>query len=182
VQRVGLEAGLVDNKSASIDDLAGSALREPPRAPVVTTEFDRDVRLEVYRHFLDVGRPPSVGETAAALGVASDAVEASFKRLEDSRVLVFAPGTLNIWMANPLCAYPTPYWVETPRGTWWGTCIWDALGIPAMLAEDATISTACADCGEPWELVVEGGALRINEGVAHFAVPARRWWENIGYT
>jgi hypothetical protein len=31
-------------------------------------------------------------------------------------------------------------------------------------------------------LRVEGGALEPAEGVAHFGVPARRWWDNIGYT
>jgi len=30
--------------------------------------------------------------------------------------------------------------------------------------------------------VVEDGALRSVEGVAHFAVRAARWWDNIGFT
>ncbi len=144
--------------------------------------LDRDVRLTVYRHFLDAGAPPSVDETAQQLGLAAADVEASYRRLEAGRVLVFAPGTLNVWMANPLSATPTAFRVETPRGAWWGTCVWDALGIPAMLGTDGTVSTFCPDCNEPLELTVEDGALRPVEGVAHFAVPARRWWENIGFT
>ena len=145
-------------------------------------ELDRDVRLFVYRHFVHEGAPPSVGEAAAALAASEEAVEAAFRRLEAARVLVFAPGTLNIWMANPLCAYPTPFWVETARGAWWGTCVWDALGIPAMLGIDGVITTFCADCSQPLTLRVEGGELSGDEGVAHFAVPAREWWENIAYT
>ena len=141
-----------------------------------------EVRLAVYAHFLDQGSPPSVAEVAEALRRPQTEVEEAFRQLEAARVLVFAPGTLNIWMANPLCAVPTPFRVETPRGAWWGTCIWDALGIPAMLASDATIATFCPDCNEPMELRVDGGVLTRAEGVAHFAVPARRWWENIGYT
>ena len=90
-------------------------------------------------------------------------------------MLVLAPGTLNIWMAFPLSAYPTPFTVETSRGTYWGACIWDAFGIPAMLGEDALISTFCPDCTEPMELRVTDGELEPCEGVAHFAVPARRW-------
>jgi hypothetical protein len=31
-------------------------------------------------------------------------------------------------------------------------------------------------------LEVRGGALAHGEGVVHFAVPARRWWDNIGFT
>ena len=144
--------------------------------------FDRDVRLFVYGHFLEHGRPPTVAETAGGVAAAPDAVEASYRRLEAARVLVLAPGTLNIWMANPLSAYPTPFWVDTPRGSWWGTCIWDALGIPAMLRSDGTITTSCPDCTDPLELRVESGSLGPVAGVAHFAVPARRWWHNIGYT
>jgi hypothetical protein len=97
-------------------------------------------------------------------------------------VLVFAPGTRNIWMANPLSAFPTPFRVETPRGEYWGSCIWDAFGVVAMLGGDGSVLTGCADCGEAMELRVAGGSLEPADGVAHFAVPARRWWDNIGYT
>lgn len=148
----------------------------------MTAARDAEVRLHVYRRFVEDGRPPGVGDVAEALDLAPEDAEASFRRLEAARVLVFAPGTLNVWMANPLSAFPTPFWVETPQGAWWGTCIWDALGIPAMLGSDGTISTHCPDCNEPLELRVEGGSLAASDGVAHFAVPARRWWDNIGYT
>jgi Alkylmercury lyase len=148
----------------------------------VSDDLDRDVRLFVYRHFVDGGEPPDVAQVADALGKFREEAEASFRRLEAAHVLVFAPGTLNIWMANPLCAFPTPFRVETARGSWWGTCVWDAFGIPAMLDEDGTITTSCPDCSEPMELRVEGGSLTAGDGVAHFAVPARHWWDNIGYT
>jgi len=32
------------------------------------------------------------------------------------------------------------------------------------------------------EFRVEGFELRPAEGVAHFSVPARRWWDDIGFT
>jgi hypothetical protein len=144
--------------------------------------FDRDTRLFVYRHFLAEGQPPTAAQAAEALSASKADAEAAFRRLAAGRVLVFAPGTLDIWMASPLCAVPTAFRVAAGSGSWWGTCIWDALGIPAMLGEDATISTHCADCGEPLELRVEGDSLLPAEGVAHFAVPARRWWDDIGYT
>jgi hypothetical protein len=148
----------------------------------VSDDFDRDVRVAVYRHFIDEGEPPSVVQVAGALERADEEVETAFRRLEAARVLVFAPGTLNIWMANPLCAFPTSFRVTTDRGSWWGTCVWDAFGIPAMLGADATITSSCPDCSGPMEFRVEGGSLTSGEGVAHFAVPARDWWDNIGYT
>ncbi len=151
-------------------------------AEIETAAVDRDVRVAVYRHFVDEGSPPRAEEVADALGLPAVDVEASYRRLEAGRVLVFAPGTLNIWMANPLSATPTSFRVETVRGSWWGTCVWDALGIPAMLGVDVTVSTYCPDCNEPFELRIEGQALRPVGGVVHFAVPARRWWENIAFT
>jgi hypothetical protein len=148
----------------------------------LTDDVDRNVRLLVYERFLADGTPPSTDEVAAGLGIPSAEVAAAFDRLEAGHVLVFAPGTRNIWMANPLSAFPTSFWVETPRGGYWGTCIWDAFGVIAMLGGTGTVSTTCPDCGAPIELSVASGVLAEHEGVAHFAVPARRWWENIGYT
>jgi hypothetical protein len=97
-------------------------------------------------------------------------------------VIVLAPGTANIWLANPLCATPSPFAVEAGGRSWWGVCVWDALGIPAMLGADGSVSTRCPDCQEPIELVVRDGSLLPVEAVIHFAVPAARWWENIAFT
>lgn len=144
--------------------------------------LDHEVRLFVYEHFLAEAGPPSVDEVATGLSLAPAEVEASFTRLEAGHVLVFAPGTRTIWMANPLSAVPTPFRVETARGAYWGTCVWDAFGVVAMLGGNGAVHTACGDCGDAMELRVGGGVLEPAEGVAHFAVPARCWWDNIGYT
>jgi hypothetical protein len=148
----------------------------------VTAALDNRVRLHLYERFVAEGRPPPAQETAAALGLGPEQAEAAYRRLEQARVIVLAPGTANVWMANPLSAYPTPYRVETKRGDYWGNCIWDALGIPPMLGVDGTVRTRCPDCGDALVLRVRGGALEPTDAVCHFAVPAARWWDNIGYT
>ena len=140
------------------------------------------VRLEVYRRFLADAEPPSAEVVAEGLGLTRGEAEAAFRELEAGRVLVFEPGTLDIWMANPLSARPTGFRVTTTSGTWWGTCVWDSLGIPAMLDEDATIATSDPATGEPFELRVEGGELVPSEAIAHFSIPARHWWDDIGYS
>jgi hypothetical protein len=145
-------------------------------------DVDTRIRLQVYESFLADGRPPTIDETASILDLLPSEVAASFDRLEAGHVLVFAPGTKNVWMANPLSAFPTAFRVETPRGGYWGTCVWDAFGVVAMVGGTGTVSTQCPDCGAPIELVVEDGRLGPHDGVAHFAVPARRWWDDIGYT
>ncbi len=145
-------------------------------------DVDTRVRLQVYESLLADGHPPTIEETAGLLDLQPGDVAAAFDRLEAGHVLVFAPGTRNIWMANPLSAFPTAFWVETPRGGYWGTCIWDAFGVIAMLGGTGTVTTQCPDCGTPMELAVADGRPAPHDGVAHFAVPARRWWDNIGYT
>ena len=144
-------------------------------------DLDTRVRLHLYEWFVDPGRPPTVAETAAALALAESDVSEAYRRLEESRVIVLAPGTLNVWMANPLSAIPTPFGVETPRGSYWGNCVWDALGIPSMLGTDGTVATSCPDCGEPIELRVRDGQVE-GDAIVHFAVPAARWWDNIAFT
>ena len=144
--------------------------------------LDRDVRVHLYDGFVATDRPPTVGETAAALDRAEGEIEAAYRRLEQARVIVLAPGTLNVWMANPLSAVPTPFRVETERGSFWGNCIWDAFGVVAMLGRHGRVSTSCPDCGDGITMAVRDGALGQTEGVAHFVVPAARWWENVGFT
>jgi hypothetical protein len=144
--------------------------------------LDRDIRLAVYRRFVDLGRPPTPPELTHELGVPAAAVEASLRRLADGHVLVLAPGTPYVWMANPFSAIPTPFEVSVGERRYFGNCIWDALGIPACLHEDATIRTFCPDCSEPLSLDVRYGSLEAADEVIHFAVPAARWWDDIGAT
>jgi DNA-binding transcriptional MocR family regulator len=141
------------------------------------------VRLHVYERFVADGRPPSVDETATVLGVSRDDAEQAYRSLEQARVIVLAPGTANVWMANPLSAVPTPFRVVTDDGrSWWGNCVWDALGVLAMVGADGVVDTSCPDCGERIELRVEKERLQPADAVVHFVVPAARWWENIGFT
>jgi hypothetical protein len=51
-----------------------------------------------------------------------------------------------------------------------------------MLKADAAIASSCGCCGLAQPVAVEGGALRASEGLVHFAVPARRWWDDIVFT
>jgi Alkylmercury lyase len=144
--------------------------------------LDRDVRVHVYRQAAETARVPRPGEIAAALGRPQPAVEDAIRRLAADRVWFLAPGTANIWAANPFCAVPSSFRVRALGRTYWGVCVWDALGIPAALHADAEVTARCGDCDEELVLEVEDGALVRGEGVVHFAVPAARWWENIAFT
>ena len=149
-------------------------------------EFDAAVRRVVYEQLVATGAAPDAGTLAASLATSAQSVREALERLAAARVLVLQPDTRALWMAMPLSAVPTGFRVRTSRGDRWANCAWDALGIPAMLHEPARIETTCFDCGDELALEVgtEGVIVReAGEGpVIHFAVPARHWWDDIGFT
>jgi hypothetical protein len=147
-----------------------------------TEALDRAVRLYIYRHLHTVGGAPDVEGTAGALQVAPAAIAAAFERLAARHMIVLQPGTHALWMAMPFSAVPTAFEVTAEGRTWWANCAWDALGIPAMLPADAEIRTGCGCCSAPLTLQVQNGTPAPAEAVIHFALPAARWWDDIGFT
>jgi Alkylmercury lyase len=155
---------------------------DPATAHDNTDRSDRAIRLAIYRHFAETGQAPTAADVARALDQSPSAVEDAYRRLAAGRAIVLAPGTSNIWMAHPFSASPTPYRVRTPRGAYWANCAWDALNIAALLGVDAHVNARCPDCNDELALVIRSGTLQAPEGVIHFAVPPRHFWENIGFT
>ena len=51
-----------------------------------------------------------------------------------------------------------------------------------MLKTDATLESSCACCGEAMAIETRGGRPLPMQGIIHFAIPAKRWWENIVFT
>ncbi len=149
---------------------------------VESPEFDSEVRLSVYRHFVRTGDAPTVRHTCDELGAPPAAVTASLERLAAARVLVLQPTTRLLWMAMPFSAVPTSFRVRARGREWWANCAWDALGISAMLETSAVITTSCSDCGDPPPVRSTGRGLLEGDGVVHFAVPAASWWDDIGFT
>jgi hypothetical protein len=142
-----------------------------------------DVRLHVMRTVLDSGRAPSVEETADALGLPVDDVAGRYRELADSHAIELRAGTLEVWMAHPLSADPTPFVATVGGRDHFANCIWDGLGTVAMLGGTGSVRTACEDCGESLQVdVVQREIAGEPEGVVHFAIPASRWYDDIGAT
>ncbi len=144
--------------------------------------LDRRVRWLVYRHFREHGTAPTATVLADTVARSIGDVDASLIRLAATHRLVLAPGSTDIWMAHPFSGLPTAYPVETAHQKYWANCAWDALGIPALVGEDARTRTLCPDCGESLEIEVRDGVASSNGTRVHFAVPPRRFWDDIGFT
>jgi hypothetical protein len=141
--------------------------------------LDKTVRHYVYDYVMRVGLPPAIAETSSALSRSPDEVRASFQRLADGHILVLQKGSGEILMANPFSAVPTPFLVKAGGRSYYGNCIWDAMGIPAMLKQDAAIEASCGCCSTAMNLKVTNSSLEDARGVAHFAIPAAHWWDDI---
>jgi hypothetical protein len=144
--------------------------------------LDREVRRFVYETTIASGAVPLSAAVAEALGTGADAVRASFERLAEARVLVLQRETREILMAMPFSAVPTPFVTRAAGKSYAANCAWDAFGISAMLKQDARIVTSCGCCKAALAFDVKGGSLSAGDGVAHFAVPARSFWDNIVFT
>jgi hypothetical protein len=147
-----------------------------------TDSFDGRVRLRIYREIVSSGRVPSAEEVATRMRRPVEDIRSSFKRLEAGHALTLEKDTREIMRAAPFWASPTGFQVESGRRSWWASCIWDALGVPAMLGRDARILTGCGCCGEAMTLSVRDGRLEQARGVIHFAVPARQWYDDLVFT
>jgi hypothetical protein len=146
-------------------------------------ELDLRIRNHIYSSFVRDGTAAAPAETAEELELAETKVSDAYRRLHDAHALVLEPGSLRIRMLNPFSVVETPHRVRCAGRSWFANCAWDALGIPAALHADGRVESACPDCAEPLELeVVDGSLARGGELLVHFVVPARRWWDDIGFT
>jgi hypothetical protein len=149
----------------------------------MSADFNNQVRVRLYEMFVESGRCPSKDEVAANLECPVGDIATAFTELAAAHMLVLQP-TGEVLMANPLSAVPTAFVVETGGAgslrSWYGNCIWDALGVIAMLHGDGRVLASCGCCGERMTVAVRNGEVVCDPpGIVHFALPARRWWDDI---
>ncbi len=153
-------------------------------AMATMTPFEADVRLAVYRHFLDHGAAPTPDDLAAEFAVAPMEIDAVLRHLQQIHdAVVMIPGGRYLWMAEPFSALPTSYRAVAVDGrTWYGNCAWDALAVLSVAGTDGTVMSTCPATGRAIGVEVRTGTVTPTDGVAHFAVTASEWWRSIGFT
>jgi hypothetical protein len=134
---------------------------------------DVELRRRIFRHFADERRAPTPEDVGAA--------PEDYERLAAAHALVLRDDS-GIRIANPFSGVPTGHVAEASGRSWDANCAWDALGILAALGLDGAVHTACADCSEPLRVEVRDAALVPTEAVAHFLVPAARWYDDLVHT
>jgi Alkylmercury lyase len=141
--------------------------------------FALEVRRLVYDGAIHRCAIPTKSDLVAAAGASAKAVERALQALGDAHMLVLQRDSGEVLMANPFSAVPTPFVVSIGSRSWYGNCIWDSMGIAAMLGADASLDASCGCCGTAMKLAIPNGCRDEDERVAHFAVPAAHWWDDI---
>ena len=135
------------------------------------TDREAEVRLRIMRAFAATGAPPALApdDRAALDGLAARHV-----------VALSGDPAAPVLMAHPFAAHRTGARVASAGrapGEWWGNCAWDGLGIVGLLGlADATVESNGV------ALHVRDRALVETDVLFHVAVPARAWWDDIGFT
>ena len=142
--------------------------------------LERRVRASVIHSLRDTSRVPPTAAIAASLDESESAVSAALRALADEHRLVLIPGTDSVWMAHPFSAVATDFLVIIGDRQWYANCVWDGLAILALLGE-GILETHSPATGEPIQFRVFGGRV-LSEALVHFLVPARRFWDDIGFT
>jgi hypothetical protein len=128
------------------------------------TRSELALRRRIMEAFAATGAPPALTVADAP----------TLRRLAERHVVALDGGGLR--MAHPFAAHRDGARVRSGGRTWWGNCAWDALGIVAALGlRDAGID------GGDITLAVTGGEV-AGEALFHVLVPARHWWDDIGFT
>ena len=136
----------------------------------------------IARHFLNHGTAPTIEQLCERLALDRATVATALQALADYHGVVLHPTSREIWAMHPFSAAPTSFWVESQGRGWWGNCAWCSLGIVALLAADATITTTLGAESEQVVLRIRDGALAPSDYRVHFPIPMARAWENVTYT
>ena len=140
------------------------------------------LRIFVYDRLVASGSPPSLDEIAAHFGTTRDVARKEIGALKIGKTILVHPDSGEIWMAGPFSAARTDYKVVAGDRSWWANCAWDMLGIPMVLNAPVQVHTKCTDCGSPMTIDCSPSHPPTVDAVVHFLVPARRWYEDIGFT
>lgn len=152
------------------------------------TQLERSLRLAIYRYFVGRGDAPDLGDIADGLGASWASVAKAALRLHDLHAIALGPDRtrsrprMQVRMAHPFSGVPTAYTVETSDRAYPVNCAWDALALPPLLGKDGICRTMCPISGEPLVIEVRDGEAVDHGGIVHFAVPAKDFWADIGFT
>ena len=146
-------------------------------------DLETKVKLAIYEITAETSRIPNSSAVSQKIDIDESEVVAAFGRLHAKRLLLPEPDDPSrIRMAPPFSGIATAFPVEANGRNYFANCVWDAYGIAAALHCDAVSRASDGHTGEPLTLEVKNGQPVLKSYLAHFAVPAALWWDNLIFT
>jgi len=139
------------------------------------TPFDRTVRAQIYSLFANGASRVDVSIVASTGGWDEPDVALSFQRLGDEHRIALVEDGSRVWMAHPFSGVPTAYRAVSGERSWFANCAWDSLAILSMLGD----GEAVGEGDLVWR--VRDGVV-APDGLVRLVVPARHFWDDIGFT
>jgi hypothetical protein len=149
---------------------------------MISDDYQNKLRYLINRFIFDKGFAPDVNQLSALSKTTIFEVENGLKALADNHALVLHPNSLEIWIAHPFALFPTLFWVRTEEKQWWGNCAWCSFGIASLTTENTRIYTKLEGEEHPLTIHIRTSRVVENDYVAHFPVPASKFWDNVIYT
>jgi hypothetical protein len=140
-----------------------------------------DLRICAYDHIAANGFPPTLSEISEHFDVTRSTAREELAALKIGKTILVHPESGEIWMAGPFASAKTDYEVVSGDRNYYANCAWDMLGIPMILNAPGQAHTKCADCGSPMTIDCDPSHPPAENAVVHFLVPARHWYEDIGF-
>jgi len=142
------------------------------------TPFDRQVRAQIYRLLVSGVATVDALVIAESRGWDTPEVESSLRRLADEHVIALLDASTQVWMAHPFSGVETSYQAVIGDRSWYANCAWDALAILSLLGDGEARATGAAG-----ELVWKVQDERVTpRGIVHLLVPAKNFWDDVGFT
>lgn len=145
-------------------------------------EFQDILRYQVNRFIFDHGFAPTTAELASLTSRSEEEVQRGLEALAENHAIVLHPDSHKIWVAHPFALFPTLFWVESDRQSWYGNCTWCSFGVAALVKEDVKIHTKLNGTIDPLIIHIEDGQVRETDLAVHFPIPAKHFWDNVIYT
>ncbi|UCD41057.1 MAG: hypothetical protein JSV69_10750 [Chloroflexota bacterium] len=146
-------------------------------------DLETNVKLMIYTKIAQDAKIPDSSSVATDMNLSEEKIREIFQTLAAKRLLVLEPeNPSKIRMAPPFSGIETPFRVDISDKSYYANCVWDAFGIAAALHQDAIIFSSDGFTGESLILEVKDNKPTQSSYLAHFAVPAVQWWDDIIYT
>ena len=136
----------------------------------------------ILKHIIDIGRAPKIDEMVRFFDVQRQELVHVLRDLQEYHGVVLHPKSHEVWVIHPFSTAPTPFWIESKSGSWWGNCAWCALGAAALLNQDLMITTTLGGESKQIRIPIKNGEIQNQNLFIHFPIPMVDAWDNVIFT